>query len=81
MSALDNKTEDTVFKAIEKIAGIKTLIIIAHRLTTVKNCDEMFIIKDGRVVQHGKYEELNIVDVLSEGRVKDLVEKGLISAP
>lgn len=48
-SALDNETEAAVMEAIEQFAGRKTLIIIAHRLTTIKNCDEVFEVKDGKV--------------------------------
>lgn len=48
-SALDNDTESAVMEAIEQLQGRKTLIIIAHRLTTVKKCDIIYEIKDGRV--------------------------------
>ena len=46
-SALDNDTEKAVMEAIESFSGTKTLIIIAHRLSTVENCDLKFMIKDG----------------------------------
>ena len=48
-SALDNDTEKAVMDAIEALSGSKTLIIIAHRLTTVKNCDLLYEVKDGKV--------------------------------
>lgn len=48
-SALDNDTEEAVMEAIERLAGRKTLIIIAHRLTTIRNCDIVYEIKDKRV--------------------------------
>lgn len=50
-SALDNETETAVMEAIESLAGSKTLIIIAHRLSTIRNCDVVYEVKDGRVVQ------------------------------
>ncbi len=50
-SALDNETEAAVMEAIESLAGSKTLIVIAHRLSTIKNCDIVYEVKDGRVVQ------------------------------
>ena len=46
-SALDNETETAVMEAIERLQGHKTLIIIAHRLTTVKKCDMIYEIKNG----------------------------------
>lgn len=48
-SALDNETEKAVMEAINRLAGNKTLIIIAHRLTTIKNCDVIYEVKDGSV--------------------------------
>lgn len=46
-SALDNDTEKAVMEAIDSLAGMKTLIIIAHRLSTVENCDIKYMVKDG----------------------------------
>lgn len=48
-SALDNDTEKAVMEAIERLRGRKTLIIIAHRLTTIKNCELVFKVEDGKV--------------------------------
>ena len=48
-SALDNETERAVMEAIDGLAGSKTLIIIAHRLTTIKNCDVVYEVKNGNV--------------------------------
>lgn len=56
-SALDTETETAVMEAIDALQGQKTLIIIAHRLTTIKNCDKIFEIVDGKAVER-KYEEL-----------------------
>jgi ATP-binding cassette, subfamily B, bacterial PglK len=57
-SALDGATEKAVFEAIKNIAETKTLIIIAHRLTTVKNCDVVFILDRGEILGEGKYNKL-----------------------
>ena len=57
-SALDGTTENEVFEAINNIARTKTLIIIAHRLTTIKGCDVIYVLKDAKIVGQGKYEEL-----------------------
>lgn len=53
-AALDNETESEVMKAIEALQGYKTLIIVAHRLTTVKKCDMIYEVKDGTVVRKNK---------------------------
>jgi len=57
-SSLDSATEKDVFKAIENIAKTKTLIMIAHRLTTIQNCDVIYVMENGEIVGSGKYEAL-----------------------
>ncbi|MFQ3789812.1 ABC transporter ATP-binding protein [Halomonas sp. A29] len=57
-SALDGITEQRVMADIDAIAGGKTLVMIAHRLTTVKNCDVIHMLDQGRVVDSGTYDEL-----------------------
>lgn len=56
-SALDSETETAVMEAIDSLQGQKTLIIIAHRLTTIRNCDVIYEIGNGKVVER-KYNEL-----------------------
>lgn len=56
-SALDTETETAVMEAINSLQGYKTLIIIAHRLTTIRNCDVIYEIGDGKAVKRN-YEEL-----------------------
>ncbi len=55
-AALDNETESEVMKAIEALQGYKTLIIVAHRLTTVKKCDVIYEVKDRRIAVRKKEE-------------------------
>jgi ABC-type multidrug transport system fused ATPase/permease subunit len=50
-SALDNETEEALMKSITSIQGKKTLIIIAHRLTTIENCDQVFRVEGGKVFE------------------------------
>lgn len=57
-SALDNETEYEVIQAIKQLHGIKTLIVIAHRLTTIQYCDVVYKMEHGRVVAQGSYEEV-----------------------
>ena len=57
-ASLDNETEQGVMQAVKNLSGKKTIIIIAHRLSTVKNCDLLYFIKDGTVTERGTYNEL-----------------------
>ncbi len=57
-SALDNITEREVMAAIENLSGKKTIIMIAHRLSTVKTCDRIFLLEHGRVGAAGTFDEL-----------------------
>ena len=57
-SALDNETERLFIAAIESIARRKTILIIAHRLSTVRNCDTIYLMQQGRVIGAGGYDEL-----------------------
>ena len=57
-SALDGVTEDAVLASILSIVRSKTLIIIAHRLTTVKNCDQVYMMEKGKIVASGTYDSL-----------------------
>lgn len=50
-SALDNETEHAVMEAIDSLQGDKTLIIVAHRLTTIKNCDVVYEVADGKLTE------------------------------
>lgn len=55
-AALDNETEKAVMESIEALQGLKTLVIVAHRLTTVKKCDEIYEIIGGKAVLKSKEE-------------------------
>lgn len=57
-SALDVHTETKLFLALEAFLKEKTVITIAHRLSTVKNADTIFVLHDGEIVQQGTHEEL-----------------------
>jgi ATP-binding cassette subfamily B protein len=57
-SALDNATEREVMAAIEGLGGQFTIILIAHRLSTVERCDLVIELDQGRVVGQGRYDEL-----------------------
>jgi len=57
-SALDGITEKLIMDAIHDFSGSKTIIMIAHRLATVKQCDRIYLMKAGRVVDQGRYDDL-----------------------
>lgn len=57
-SALDNRTEKAVMEAIDDLHGVKTILLIAHRLTTLKECDNIFLFEKGCLVDQGTYDEL-----------------------
>jgi len=57
-SSLDGITEKIIMEAINNLTGKKTIIMIAHRLKTVINCDQIFFIDSGQVVDQGTFKEL-----------------------
>ena len=57
-SALDGITEKSIMEAIHDFSGKKTIILIAHRFTTIQQCDVIYFIDKGRVVDQGTYQEL-----------------------
>jgi ATP-binding cassette, subfamily B, bacterial PglK len=66
-SALDHETETEILKVIDSLHGKRTLIVIAHRLSTTKNCDRLLRLHQGRIITEGKYE-----DVVDNGTQADL---------
>ena len=57
-SSLDGITEKMIMESIDQLSGKKTIIMIAHRLKTIKNCDEIFFIDNGQIIDHGTFNEL-----------------------
>ena len=57
-SALDNVTENAVLEALQALAGRKTIVMVAHRLSSVRNCDLIYVMEGGRIVAQGRYDEL-----------------------
>ena len=57
-SAVDTETEKEIQEAIQKIAGSRTLIVIAHRLSTVRRADSIIVLENGKIVEKGRHEEL-----------------------
>ncbi|RXJ87029.1 ABC transporter ATP-binding protein [Arcobacter sp. CECT 8985] len=73
-SALDVHTEVKLFEALEPILKDKTVITIAHRLSTVKNAHKIYVLNDGELVQEGTHNQLE----QEEGHYQDFVKNQLI---
>lgn len=71
---VDPENEDRLQKAIEALTRNKTIIMIAHRLKTVRNADQILVVDDGQIVQRGRHEELigqeGIYTEFVSGRIK-----------
>jgi subfamily B ATP-binding cassette protein MsbA len=57
-SALDNESEKVVQKALERLGGEKTVIAVAHRLSTIQDFDRIFVLHEGNLIEQGSHEEL-----------------------
>ena len=74
-SSLDSDSESVIQKAIENLTKNKTTIIIAHRLSTVMNCDKILVFENGKIIEEGKHEFL----VNNSLTYKKLYEKQIIN--
>ena len=57
-SALDNESEKIVQKALKKIAGKKTVLAVAHRLSTIQDFDKIIVLREGQIIEQGTHQEL-----------------------
>lgn len=57
-SSLDSRTENEIWRSFEKAMAICTAVVISHRLTTVRRADQIIVLDAGRIVEHGRHEEL-----------------------
>jgi len=71
-SALDAKTERTVQEAIEALRGQRTIFVVAHRLSTIRNADRIVVLSEGRIAQQGRHAEL----FAQPGLYRELVRLG-----
>ena len=74
-SSLDTESESVIQQAIENLTKNKTTIIIAHRLSTVINCDKILVFENGKIIEEGKHEFL----VSNSSTYKKLYEKQIIN--
>ena len=57
-SALDNTTEILIQEALDELCKGRTTLVVAHRLSTIKNADEIAVVADGRIAEQGTHDEL-----------------------
>ena len=57
-SALDNATEREVVNEIQKLKGSITLIVIAHRMSTIEHCDRIYLLENGKIIDQGNYKHI-----------------------
>ena len=68
---VDPENETELTEAIEALTKEKTIIMIAHRLKTVRHADQIFVVDNGRIVQHGTHQELIAKDGIYKSFVED----------
>lgn len=57
-NALDEETEKSIVNSITKLKDLKTILIVTHRTSTVHNCDKIYKLSDGKLVNKGKFDEV-----------------------
>jgi ABC-type multidrug transport system fused ATPase/permease subunit len=76
-SSVDTMTESLIQQALERLLSGRTAIVIAHRLSTVRSADWIYVIQAGRIVEQGAHQEL-----LDQGGLyRDLYERQFVEAP
>jgi len=58
-SALDEQSQEVVQQALDRAMEGRTSIVIAHRLSTIRNCQTLFVVNQGKIVEQGSYDELS----------------------
>jgi ATP-binding cassette subfamily B multidrug efflux pump len=74
LSAVDTETEEEILKNLSKISQDKTTIIVSHRVSSVKNSDQIIVLEEGQIIQQGSHNEL----INTEGYYKELYNKQLL---
>lgn len=79
VSSVDTKTEETILSNLKKVRNGKTTLIIAHRISTIKDADKIIIVEDGKVIDVGTHKELMnrcvfYLDMVERQKLEDEIE-------
>lgn len=74
LSAVDTETEEIILRNLERITKNRTTIIVSHRISSIKHADNIIILEDGKITQHGTHQQLSSID----GFYKELYEQQLL---
>ena len=82
-SNLDSITERALDKTINEFSKDVTTIFIAHRLSTIKNCDKIFVMEKGRIIESGTHQELKVMggkyaELVSQQSLESTVEENIV---
>jgi len=74
LSSVDTDTEERILRRLRDVMRQRTTILISHRVSTVKNADQIIVLRDGRIIERGTHDEL----LISNGYYADLYQKQLL---
>jgi ATP-binding cassette subfamily B protein len=74
LSSVDTQTEERILRELKEVMRQRTTILISHRCSTVKNADQIVVLRDGRIVEHGTHDDL----LAADGYYADLYQKQLL---
>jgi ABC-type multidrug transport system fused ATPase/permease subunit len=86
-SSLDSRSERQVQQAIDRLVGTRTAVVVAHRLSTIKNADRIYVMDGGRIIEAGTHQQLKsqgglYASLLRLQEATDVIEAtGVIEAP